>query len=214
MTTNYGEHAARIKEAHDRKLQRIRDRFTRKEITAELRDTLISRNTVDTRNQLTELRQAEQAERTNRRQTLERRLFAPNSSDGNDPATRAAAFRQARAEAAKFDEEGAIVAELRKAMRADDKLMAKALFERAHDVAQATDGKGLSRVIVAYLNEVEPHKTDDYRELQSMIGDEKSLSGRFAREATYLMPTPTEVDRYQDHRLPQLAADPRFADVQ
>ncbi|RSN71347.1 hypothetical protein [Actinomadura sp. WAC 06369] len=213
MANDYAENAAAIKEAHDRKLQRIRDRYDRKEITAELRDTLISRNVVATRAHLAQLREAEQAERATRRRTLERRLFAPTGTDGTDPATRSAAFRQARKEAAALDDEGAIAEQLRAAVRADDKLMAKALFERAHDITQVTQGTSLNRVVAAYLNEVEPEKVDDYRELHEMATEERSLGGRFARESTYLMPTPREVERYQDHRLNQLADDPRFADV-
>lgn len=213
MSTDYADRAAAVRDAHDRALQRIRDRFQRREITAELRDTLISRNVVDTRDQLNQLREAEQADRSTRRGVLERRLFAPTSTDGNDPATRAAAFRAARKEASALDDEGAIAEQLRAAVRADDKLMAKALFERAHDITQVTQGNSLNRVVVAYLNEVEPEKADDYRELQEMVNDERSLDRRFARESTYLMPIPREVERYQDHRLNQLADDPRFADV-
>lgn len=217
MTTSYAERAERIRQAHDRNLQNIRDRFTNREITSDMRDTLVARVTTNTRRQLDQLREAENAERTNRKRTLERRLFAPDSSDGNDPATRAAAFRQARDHARQLDDEGAIAEEMRAALRADDKLMLKALFERAHDinqvVNQVTQGKGLSKVVAGYLNEIRPDLTDDYRELHNMVTEDQSITGKLTREAAYLMPTPREIERYPEHRFDQIANDPRFEHI-
>ncbi|WP_433465804.1 hypothetical protein [Spirillospora sp. CA-128828] len=213
MTTNYADRAEQIRAAHDRTIEKIRGRFDRHEITAELRDTLMSRNVVDTRERLTQLRDTEKTERATRRQALERRFFAPTGKDGNDPATRAAAFRDARERAAKLSDEHAIADELRSAIRADDSLLQKALFERAHDIAMTTDTGNLPGVLVAYVNQVRPELADDYKELVDHVREDKSLSGRFAREAAYLVSAPTELGKYQDHRIAQVADDPRFSDV-
>lgn len=211
-STDYRAQAEQVRAAHDRQVDRIRDRFQRKEITAELRDTLIARNLLTTKEQLGQLREAEHSERVQRRQALERRLFSP-AGIGNDPATRATAYRQARAEAAKLGDEGAIREALRDAVRADDRLMQKAIFEHAHNVASTTGESSLAGVIVSYLNTVEPTATEPYRELVALTKEETSIGSRFAREAAFLVTNPREVERYQDHHLAQVAADPRFNDA-
>src|SRR5690606_39026077 len=97
MTTmTYTDQAEQIRTAHERAVAKIRDRYDRKEITADLRDTLIARSLRNTKQQLTQLREADKAERTNRKRTLEAKMFAPDAKDSADPAVRSTAYRQAR----------------------------------------------------------------------------------------------------------------------
>jgi len=214
MTTmTYTDQAEQIRTAHERAVAKIRDRYDRKEITADLRDTLIARSLRNTKQQLTQLREADKAERTNRKRTLEAKMFAPDAKDSADPAVRSTAYRQARAHASTLGDTGALRAELREAVRAGDTLMQKAIFQHAHDTAMQLEDKGLAEVVIGYINEVRPDLADDYRELVDLTRQDKSLTVGFHREAAYLVQTPRELGRYHDHQVERLADDPRFADA-
>lgn len=210
---DYAEHAARIRADYDRQVEKIRNQYERKHIPHERRDTMLARALLKAQRDLAQLREAESTARAQRRATIERRLFAPGNEDGNDPATRAESFRQARDRAAAIDDEGAMREAIRKAVRAGDRLQEKALLERAHELNTATEGKAMNGVIASYLNEVRPDLIDDYRELRQHTAEGRSLGARFARESSFLVVTPTELGKLHDYQIERVAADERFADV-
>lgn len=212
-TTTHTDQAEQIRIAHDRNVEKIRDRFARKEITADLRDTLMARSLRKTKHDLDQLRTADKAERTARKRALETKMFTPNSSDGTDPAARSTAYRQARAHAAAIGDTAGLRAELIEAVRAGDTLMQKAILQHAHDTAMKLEDKGLAEVVIGYVNEVRPELADDYLELVNLDRTEKSLTNTFHREAAYLVETPRELGRYHDHQVERLADDPRFTDT-
>ncbi|HEU5024645.1 MAG TPA: hypothetical protein VFV01_06945 [Spirillospora sp.] len=212
-TNDYAARAEQIRADHDRTLERVRAAYTDKRLTAEARDNLIAKSHLKTQAALEELRTAVNTQRTRTKQDLERRMFVPDTKDGNDPATRATSFRQARAQADALGDGRAIRAELLQAARSGDTLLAKAILQRAHDLAVRTQDKSLVETIVGYVNEYRPDLRQTYMDLVDMEREDKSVAQRFQREAAFMHTIPTELGRYQAQQIEQIAADPRFTDT-
>lgn len=200
--TDYSEHAQQIRDAHTRQLEQMR---ARREYTPEAKAALASRIHSAGEDQMNELQRAYETERRNRYASLRKLFFAPGKEDGTDPASRSQSFRNAKTEAAKISDAKLMERTLAEANQEGDGLLVKALLLHAHE-------SGMSTLVSGYLAEHRPDVAPQYDEMRTYSTEEDSPHSRFMRNAQFMLPTPTEIDRLDDYKIRQLAASELFSD--
>ena len=159
----------------------------------------IARATLEARAGMAELRSASDARDSARRADLEFRLFGLGTKDGS---TDVLAARDARDRASRIKTPGEAAQLLAGANRAGDTSMARAIFERAWDMAPADPGGHWAGVARSYLDN-RPAAQRDAAELAGLL--DGTSADRFRdRVATEILPP----DEVKAGNLEALAAEP------